>query len=177
MDTRFRAIGLFMFLIIISGCATVRVESDYDHSMSFEKYKSFCWLGGCDFKYQGDLDSLRVVEIKLAIEDEMIRKGFVKDENDPDMLLDFHVWLTEEGYEKIIFINDYDFWPEYEPEAYIKGSLIIDIADGESAAMIWQSTTRRYMDPDAEVSANAIKRSVRKALRDFPPQPGPPSGN
>ena len=168
---------MLLFLVLIPGCATVRVESTYDQSVSFESYKSFCWLGGCDFKYQGDLDSIVVVEIKLAIEAEMTGKGFIQDENDPDMLMDFHVSLTEEGYEKIIFINDYDFWPEYESEEYVKGSLIIDIADGESAAMIWQSTTRRYMDPDAEVRANAIKRSVRKALQDFPPEPGPPSGN
>ncbi len=86
------------------------------------------------------------------------------------MLLDFHVSLTQEEYQKVYFENDYDFWPAYEQEAYVLGSLVIDIADSKNSAVIWQSKTRRYMNPEDEVNSRTINRSVRRALQNFPPK-------
>lgn len=110
-----------------------------------------------------------VVRIKLAIENELIKKGFTNDEDDPDLLLDFHVWLTQQEYEKVHFENDYDFWPTYEQESFVKGSLIINMADSKNGVMIWQSTTSRSMDPKEEVDPKAIRLTIRRALQDFPP--------
>jgi len=118
---------------------------------------------------------LAVVQIISAIEAELIKKGFTKDEDDPDLLLDFQVWLTQQEYEKIHFENDYDFWPAYEQESFVKGSLILNIADSKNGVVIWQSVTSRSMDPNEKVDPKAIRRTVRRALQEFPPGGESPS--
>ena len=161
---------IFMLVLLI-GCRTVKLESKYDPSIEFSRYKSFCWLGGCDFKYDGSLDSVRVEVIKIAIENELVDKGFIKDDNDPDFLVGFHVWITKELSERPHFESDYDFWPSYRQDAYKTGLLTVDIANADDASMIWQSNTKKYLNLDERVNLKEIRRIVKLTFRDFPPDP------
>ena len=60
---------LLLFSVILSGCG-VKVHIVHDESADFTKYKTFCWLEGCEFTYTGPTyldDSLLRETIKEAI--------------------------------------------------------------------------------------------------------------
>ena len=53
---------------------------------------------------------------------------------------------------------------------YLKGSMIIDIADAASGKMVWRSDAVRYLALNPEIDSKTIAGGVKRALRKFPPQ-------
>src|SRR5680860_474355 len=77
------AVLLFLALGFTS-CNTVKVASDYDQKVDFNKYNSFAFFKpGIDKADISDLDKKRILR---AIEEEMTAKGFTKSEK-PDLLV------------------------------------------------------------------------------------------
>ena len=173
---------LLTVALIFSGCA-VKVNTVYDHTARFNDYHTFCWFENCQFTIEGPVylskDSATVEAFKQAIVSELERKGYVYDQNDPDFLLHMHVVVEEQhGYLSSPYSSgDPDGWQgafpfeawENQNYLYLKGSLIIDIADAESAKMVWRSDAVEYLDITTDISDTRLRRGVRKVLRDFPP--------
>ena len=84
---------LFLVLaavLLYTGCA-VKVNTSYDPSASFKDYETFCWFDNCEFTIDGPFyvnkDSATVKQFQNAIVDELLRKGYTYDQNNPDFLL------------------------------------------------------------------------------------------
>ena len=168
---------LLLFSVILSGCG-VKVHIVHDESADFTKYKTFCWLEGCEFTYTGPTyldDSLLQENIKGAIIAELEEKGFVKDENNPDLLIDFHITIENETsriYHQIDESYEYQPLPEIDNEIihYLKGTMIIDIVDKAQARMVWRSETINYMDLHPELTAKNIRKGIALTMKKFPPE-------
>lgn len=159
-------------------CAPVKTKTSFDEKVDFTKYESFCWLSGCEFVYEGPHrynDSVAINKIKEALVKELESKGLVRNENNPDLLIDFHIIIEEkstlivnhpeynEGYE-----TAYD--PTWEIYNYLKGSLIVDMVDNSESRMIWRSHSIGFLEAFPTITDKQIERSVREALKDFPPE-------
>ncbi len=164
-------------LLVFSGCG-VKVHSTFDRSKDFSKYKTFCWLNGCEFTYSGPTylnDSLLRVKIKNAIVSELERKGIVQNDNSPDLLVDFHISIKNES--SVIYHRhedgQYDFkpFPDQQVINYLKGTIVVDMVDQSHSSMVWRSEAIGYMDLHPDLSEENIKRGIRTALKDFPPKP------
>ena len=164
-------------IMFIASCA-VKVKTVSDQRASFDQYEKFCWFTGCEFTIDGPdyikKDSATVESFKQAITDELKRKGYVYDENNPDFLLYMQILVKEEET-MISTPYDEDNWVleafdqlEGQPYVYLKGSMIIDIADAEESAMVWRSNAVRYMDLNPDMTEGNIKKGVKQALRKFP---------
>lgn len=171
-------------ILLLSSCS-VKVNTFYDKTAAFENYKTFCWLTQCEFTIEGPeylrKDSATVEVFKNAIVDELERKGFTYDENNPDFLLYMHIVIEEqEGINTSPYVSgDPDHWQGAFPveEAfidqtyiYLKGSMIIDIADAKESIMVWRSDVVRYMDINPDITESELKRGVKQALKKFPPE-------
>ena len=175
-----KTLGLLLF---ISGCA-VKVNTYYDEKVSFDDYQSFCWFTQCTFTIDGPeylkKDSAAVEVFKLAIVEELERKGYNYDANDPDFLLHLHIVVEEqEGILSSPYSQgDPDQWQgsfpfedwENRPYLYLKGSMIIDIADASESRMVWRSDAVEYLDITTDLSDSQLRNGVRKSLKDFPPK-------
>lgn len=167
---------LFLLLLISSACS-VKVHSLYDKGTDFTKYKSFCWLNGCEFTYSGPTylnDSLLREKIKDAIVTEMERKGLRQDETAADLLLDFHISLENES--SVVYhhhddeINRFQSFPEQEIINYLKGTIVIDMVDKAEARMVWRSEAIGYMDVHPDLSEKNIRKGIATTLKNFPPK-------
>lgn len=171
--------NLFICLLITlvaTGCA-VEVKTMNSPSADFSKYKTFCWLNGCDITASGNVrvkDNTLQNKLKRALTLEMKRKGFGLDVQNPDMLLGILVTLKDER--SISYRRDDEspvFWPsDTRPDLmlYTKGTIVVTVADHETGTLIWESTAVSYMDFHTDPSQTRINHAVRQILKDFPPK-------
>lgn len=171
---------ILLMAAFITGCAFVKLETDYNARHDFGQYQSFCWLQGCQFVYQGPeyfSDFENVELIREAVVNELKGKGFEQNSDAPDFLVNFQIIAEERS----TFVNAYsdaassdrEGWEPFAPleeHTYIEGSLVIDIIDAQTSSLVWRSYGVQYFEPDEEVNEKRVQRAVRKALSRFPPQ-------
>ncbi len=172
MKNNIYALGIIIFAL--TGCGP-KIHTTYDHRVDFKKYKSFCWMKGCEFIYSGPKylsDSLVRGYFKKAIIETMKSKGVVYNADYPDLLVDVHV--TVENMSEIIYHRDQEaqmsFLPLAEPEVieFLKGTLVIDMADRNESRMVWRSEAIGYLDIHPELTEKNIRKGIERVLQDFP---------
>jgi hypothetical protein len=167
---------ILVLSLALNGCAT-RVSTSFDRQADFSRYKTFCWLQGCEFTFTGPgymNDSAVVSYLKNAIIKEMEEKGFSYDAENPDLLLDFHV--TVENRQTNVYRFEEDRFLQLDPVDqsdvyyFLEGTLIMDIADRETGQMIWRSSASRYLELNPEMSEKNLRRGIGIVLKKFPPK-------
>jgi hypothetical protein len=166
-------LALLLFSIIIGSC-NVKVHTMQDDATDFSKYKTFCWLEGCEFTYTGPKyldDSVWRETIKEAIIAEQEVKGLDRDENNADLLIDFHISVQYETSVVYHYIDDqYDYnpFPEDEIINYLKGTMIMHIVDRAQGKMVWKAESIGYMDVQPELTVKNIRKGIALTLKKFP---------
>lgn len=168
---------VLIILGLLVSCAPVRTRTNYDQKIDFSKYQSFCWLRGCEFVYEGPehyRDSVALNNIRDQIIVELKSKGLVQDQDNPDLLIDFHV-IIEEQTAMIArhpeYREDYEQYdPVWEEYQYLRGTLIIDMVDNSQSRMIWRSHSVGFLETFPQIGMKQIEKSVKEALKDFPPE-------
>jgi hypothetical protein len=165
---------LFTFWLV--GCNT-SVHNSYDRTIDFTKYKTFCWMTGCEFNFNGPEylnDSLLRERIKISLVKELERKGLKEDSNNPDLLIGFTIAVKDE--QAVIYHRSDDSPAFYQPLPedrevinYLKGSLIIGMADRAESRIVWQSEAVSYMELNPDFSEKNIRKGIKIVLKDFPP--------
>lgn len=168
---------LMAFMVMLFANCQVRVKSSYDHSVDFGKYKTFCWMTGCEFKFNGPAhlnDSLLHQHLKLAIVDELRNKGLTEDIANPDLLVGFTITISDE--QAVIYHRAEDsplFYKSLEMDTevvnYLKGTMIIGMADKIESRMVWESVAVSYMEVNPDLSEQNIRKGIKLVLKDFPP--------
>jgi hypothetical protein len=168
---------LFLWIIGIGFGCGVKVRTAYDQEFNFSEAQTFCWLQGCEFTFTGPeylRDQVSIPSIKEAIIKEMNQKGYVLDEDNADLLVDFHI--TVESKQTIIrrydeeYVELDDVFAEDETYYYLEGSFVIDIVDRRSGSMVWRSHVLRHMENKPNMPEGHSEKGVMLALEDFPPE-------
>jgi hypothetical protein len=167
---------LLMSVLLYAGCS-VSVKTSFDPKVDFSKYKTFCWMQGCDFKYSGPSylkDSITTEKLKKAIIDELKEKGFTQNFDKPDLLVAFNV--TVKDGETIIY-HQLEERPDISPISenlhaipYLKGTLVLGMADRSLSKLVWESVAVSYMDITPDASEKNIRKGIKAVLKDFPPK-------
>jgi hypothetical protein len=171
--------GIFiLFVLLLAGCQ-LEVKDTYDHAVDFTKYKSFCWMTGCEFKFNGPEylnDSLLRENLKTSLIKELESKGLKEDKDNPDLLVGFTITVKDE--QAIIYHRAEDSPVYYQPLDterevinYLKGTVIIGMADRKEGKMVWQSQAVAYMELNPDFSEKNIRKGIKMVLRNFPPTP------
>jgi len=173
---------------LLAACVTGGVAmTDFDARADFSQYHSFAFhepLG----TNRDDSDTLLSQRLKAATARQMQARGFVYDEREPDLLVDFHARVEEHVYPNpgfapygyygygrrgfypgpgwgwglgMSFGDDYD--------TYRQGRLNIDLIDAGQHKLVWESVVNtnavRSTGPRAEAMVDA---AVATAFRRFP---------
>ncbi len=171
--------GVFvLFVLLLTSCKVV-VKETYDHSVDFSKYKTFCWMTGCEFKFNGPEylnDSLLRESLKASLIRELESKGLQEDSNNPELLVGFAITVQDE--QAVIYHRAEDSHVYYQPLTtdrevinYLKGTLIIGMADKTESRMVWQSHAVSYMELNPDFSEKNIRKGIKHVLKNFPPKP------
>lgn len=170
---------IFLMLgFLISGCA-IETKVVYDKQADFSGYKTFCWMEGCDVSGPGSLfisDTLIQSKLKRAVLTELNKKNLVNSSVDPDLLVAVYVTLKDQ--KAIPYLREDDvpfFWPadaDMKEKDYVKGTVVLAMADRKSGRMVWECIGIRYMELYPNLSDKNFRRAVRILLRNFPPVAG-----
>jgi Domain of unknown function (DUF4136) len=176
MKIHFQLFFMVIIAMLFVGCQ-VRVKYSYDHSKDFGKYKTFCWMTGCEFKFTGPAylnDSLLQQNLKRAIVEELKSKGLTEDTANPDLLVGFTITVNDE--QAVIYHRAEDSPLFYKPLEidrevvnYLKGTLIIGMADKNESSMVWESVAVSFMELNPDFSEKNIRKGIKLVLKDFPP--------
>lgn len=179
MQREFIKAGVFVLFVLLLASCKVEVKETYDHKVDFSKYRTFCWMTGCEFKFNGPQylnDSLLRESLKTSLIKELESKGLKEDTNNPDLLVGFTIAVQDE--QAVIYHRAEDSPVYYQPLetdreviSYLKGTLIIGIADKKESRIVWQSHATSYMELNPDFSEKNIRKGIKLVLRNFPPKP------
>lgn len=163
-------------LFLLASCASVRVDSDYDKSVDFTKYKTYAYYkNGIDKVEISDLDKKRILR---SIDEVMTSKGLVKSET-PDLLVNIFTKEREEvsvnqfnagwGYGWGWGWSPFGFGMQTSVSTNTEGTLFIDLIDAAKKEMIWQGEGVGYLTKNNAKKDERVKEFVSKILEQYPP--------
>jgi len=190
MKKLLKILPLFIILLAMSSCSSVRVATDYDKATEFDSYKTFAFYKtGIDKAQISDLDKRRILR---AIESELLAKGYTKSEN-PDMLVSI---FTKAQTRVDVYQNNWGWggfggwgwggfgWGGFGPgwgwggwgmnqpmvSTSNEGTLFIDLIDAERNELVWQGSGAGNLPDKMEKKEEKIKEFVNKMLENYPPE-------
>ncbi|PQJ72166.1 DUF4136 domain-containing protein [Polaribacter butkevichii] len=173
---------IFLFLFsaaLLTSCNAIKVTTDYDNKVDFNKYKTFAFYRpGIDKAEISDLDKKRILR---AIESQLLAQGFSKSEN-PDML----VSIFTKSREKVNVQQNNNFGYGYgwgwnpwmmggmnnniNVSQYTEGTLFIDFIDKKKKELVWQGIgTGALKLQNREKKEARINEFVKEIVSRFPP--------
>ena len=170
--------------LALAGCATTAgpdITVDYDRTADFGSYKSYGFPEEVGTDRAG-YSTLVTMYFKNAVNREMQRRGFVYDETDPDLLVNFYSNVREVrdvqrvpraygyyGYRRGL----YGAWPYYNhysnvPVRYKVGTANIDIVDGERMQLVWEGVAEgRITETDLKQPRVTVDAVVAELFQRF----------
>lgn len=164
-------------VVLLQGCSPITVQSDYDHSLDFSKYKTFAWTSTEGKKHtrrhhkRGQMDkeyqALMNKRLKSNFEKVLIPKGFTKTSpENADLLFMYHFGVK----------SKIEHWraPRGGGGRSIRvpvteNNIVLEMIERKTNDLVW----RGWAEGEVTNMSNEdkdIKKSVEAILEDFPPQ-------
>ena len=173
---------IVLILCLLPGCASVRLGLDYDTAFDFGNLETFAWHPEVLNEESKNLrNPLIDARIRTAVEETLISKGYDKVLLDSaDFLVAYH--YSVERRLEVSTMNSTFGYSSYMRGAsvgfqtsvseYDEGSIIIDIAEAESKALVWRGSGSRRVDTsrDPDKVTEKVNRAVSEILSQFPPK-------
>ncbi len=168
---------LALLLILVSGCSSLKVQTDYDPNADLSAPKNFAIVHKT---FEGE-DTLTSDRIIAALKSELTQKGYVESpQEDADFYLLFHTGVTSKtridtDYQ---YVNMYPYYygyhlaviPQTRSYSYEEAKLIVDAVVPKKNKIIWRGTAVDYlknMKTPQEKTAY-ISKVVKGLLKSFP---------
>ena len=164
--------GLSLCLLLgmssLVGCATISVNTDYDDKVDFSQYHSFNFVEQSTTN-DPSVSPFTLDRIQQATEAQLTAAGYVKDTNNPDFLIAFHL-----GKQDKVDVNSYGYgyrgWgggvDVYE---YTEGTLIMDFVDAKENKAIWRATAKGTVG-DSGTDTGKINEAIAAMIAKYPPK-------
>lgn len=171
----------------LSGCASVRVNQDYDVASDFSQFQTFGWASEAQPK-TGDIrtdNPLLDARIRKAVEQALAGKGLRQVNNEtPDFTAAYRLAVQSKIESSPVSIGVGTGFGigsgsyggigvgTSNVESYDEGLLIIDFTDTNNGDLIWRGTgsmrLARHSDP--QKTTEDVNRLVDKILAQYPPK-------
>ena len=185
MKTYRLSLLLALFLIMTS-CSTVKVTVDQDRNADFSTYETYSFLG-----WQADSDRILNDMAKKRLRDAFIkefeRRGLKPVPQNGDMEISLFIVVSREtsvsaytdyyggrygGYYRYPYGWGYGFGTTtYRENHYLKGTLVMDVFDGQSKKQVWQGIVTKTVDENSRSTGSDTQKNIQSLLRKFPIRP------
>lgn len=170
---------LCVLLLCLSGCATFRVQTDYDPAVDFTRLRTYSWQPrsertDADPRINNDLLDARV---RNAVDRVLQARGYqpVSDET-PDFNVAYIVTIdTKTDVHSIPVSYGWGWWGMMGTETYVdryeQGTLLLDVIDASTNKLVWRGSAaaRVVEDETPEERTRRVNEAVEKILERFPP--------
>jgi hypothetical protein len=184
--TRFLAIVLMT--IIMAGCSSLSVQTDFDPTANFAQLKTYDWQPAPPPTGDPRIDGNTLLQdrIHAAVDKNLQAKGYIKASNGkPDFLVGYYANVQSKT--SVSTVNTYygygagwgyGGWgyvgaPSTQVYQYDQGTLILDISNPVGKKLLWRGAASDVVDPTqpADVREYQLNQAVTKLLQNFPPKP------
>lgn len=166
------ALAAFL-MIAASGCTTMTVYTDYDHTASFSGYDTFEFLG-----QPKGLSPLMQRRARDAVRAELTAKGLRRARGPR---ADLHVAINarirvERQLSTVHFGYGYRWWGGHVGMAHHHvrnvpvGAVVVDLVDARTNQLVWRGVAHDVMSRDPERNAATIREAVSRMFAEFPPR-------
>lgn len=186
------AVIVLALLVSLSGCASL-VSTDLDRSANFSQYKTFGWLPA-EVSVKNPVYNSKLIDrnIKYAVEQEFAKRGIVRNQAQPDLLVKYQTYTEKkkQNYSNYTPYSPFYGWgmmpyrfgwgyPYYgrwgngfsREYTYTAGTLVLDVIDNQTNELIWRGSIEGDVD-----NVNRLQKQVDKAvqaiMKKYPVKPG-----
>ena len=183
-----RALILIAVAIVMSGCSSAsNLRSDYDPNADFGSYRTYNFMenaGPSANNYEGFFSQY----MKAAIDIEMQKRGYVKTDDNPDLLVNFNGILREKtqirevpaspppmgyyGYRSSYYYGtwgSYGWGTETEVSQYTEGTFNIDLVDNARDQLVWEAVgVGRVSQKDLANLQEGVMKGVPRYFELYP---------
>jgi hypothetical protein len=171
---------------LLSGCAAVNVQYDYDPEADFTTIRTYAWRNSSQQDDALEANPLLKKRVERSVDNHLENKGFNKISDDiPDFYVIAHAGMQEKmrvtntevpmGYYPDYRYNSWRGGIYYQNRVdvhyYTEGTLIIDIVAAGKDELIWRGmgtgVVRQYDSP--EDMQQSVDQYVNEILAGFPP--------
>jgi hypothetical protein len=159
-------------VLIILGCGTLTVRSDYDRAVDFTKFDTFAFFIDLEGEDPTQASSLVSGRIKRSIEKDLLDKGLeMVEPTKADLLVAYHVMLQDK-----VSVDTYGYrynpWGYTDVNHYTEGMLVIDLVDAKTRESAWRGVANDVVkDPTgSSATQERIDLIVNKIMRQYPPK-------
>lgn len=172
---------LFLGLLLLAGCSSIKTTYDFDPTVDFSKYKTYGYTNEAKSLPVQELDRARLL---AAIDTELAAKGFTKSDN-PDVLIDLQVKLEQKqtatatntgvgyygGPYRYGWGAGYGGTTHINVENYVDGTLFINMIDKGTEKLVWQGRGTKTLaeNPSPEKKEANVKYAVKQIFLKYPP--------
>jgi len=172
--TRLTIVSSFL-LCTAANLTAQRVEMTYDHGTDFTVYRTYFWLRVTASNAQWDQ------RVKDAVNSSLATKGFTQVSSGGQLAI--LASRASEEHQKLVTLCDgvdggwggggFGGGPfchaSTTTETYRTGTLVVDIFDGNSRALLWRATATNALSDDSKPNIKNRDKAVEKLLSHFPP--------
>lgn len=163
-----------VILSLVAGSLAQEIKTDYDRKADFSHYKTF------SFEKVETKDPLWVDRITAAIGRELTAKGWTQVASGGDIAI-IAIEMAADRQTLDSFYDTYNGgwgwrwgsgYPEAPttPETYTVGTLVIDLFDRKTKALLWRGSARRALSDSSTTTIKNFDKSVEKLFKKFPPK-------
>ena len=182
----FRIILVGITLLAVAGCAsTPNTYSNAAPGTDFSSYSTFSFFDSLSTD-RGNYESMETNFLKVAVAQQLDRRGLRYSDDSPDLLVNFYIHTKEKITSRSVPATGayydyrdpfYDTWGGYggyetRIEQHTEGTLHIDVVDSNTDKLVWEgAVVGRITEKDLRNLEQTIDEAVDAAMVDFPIQP------
>lgn len=172
-------------VFVLTACSSSTV-SDVDPTADFSGFQTYAFLSDVA-EDKSAYQSLERTHLKNAVGQAMNSRGYRRDDNDPDLLINFAVETEEKlqtrtvpnsaygiGYDPFfdVYTTGWGMSHSTTIDQYTEGRLEVDVIDVDARKAIWQGTTKGRLTQKAMENYQAtLNEAVNEIFSQFPVTP------
>lgn len=174
-----RVLALSAAVLLLAPIALLAaVKTDWDHSVNFERYRTFAWKASPPSPSNGMINnSLVDKRIREAVDQQLMMKGMREQTQNPDVYLTYHIAARNR--------KDIEYFPSFGwgwrpwgwwggdvfTNRYLVGSVVIDMIDAHTHQLVWRAYGMDTGSNLADIqSEKNVAKMVAGAFKHFPPE-------
>lgn len=181
-----------LLILVLSGCSSDNLRSDYDRAADFGQYQTYNFIENAGPR-SGNYESFFSQYMVEAIEIEMEQRGYTK-ADDPDLWVNFSGIMQEKtdvrttpasppmggyyGYRGGYYDpwGGYGYGTETHVSQYTEGTFNIDLVDNARDQLVWEAVGKgRVSQKDLENLREGVMEGVPKYFALYPFEAGNPN--
>jgi Domain of unknown function (DUF4136) len=187
MKVKFSWVAILVMLPV-TGMWSQKVESQYDHSNDFRRYKTYAWRERKLLTQQSKQNQQLIDEALVkAVNTQLQAKGLREDNNAPDFYVTFsggsaiadaqsgHAYLPRDLALGVAPVWTSNTIPGSVPNVWVsmEGMLLFEVTDAKTGSVTWSTFLKKKIKKPGKMPTDLDRVAAelaQKAFKNFPPR-------